>query len=413
MIQVLSNVHGRGLMGIQQLKGNAVVGQSGGPTGVINQSLVGVIEEVREQECINELLGAVHGVRGILKEEFIDLKKLSRRNLDDIARTPSSALGSTRDKPDEEYCDLLIKAFRKNNVRYFFYIGGNDSASTAHIINTLAQKAGYELKLFHIPKTIDNDLLVTDHCPGFGTAARFVAHAIIGDDLDNRALPGIKINIVMGRNAGFLTASSMLARRREGDGPHLIYVPERPLAMEKFASDVGEVYERLGRCVVVVSEGIVNEDKVPWAQWIQQKVEADAHGNVQLSGSGALADFLVNELKKSMSGRMRADTFGYLQRSFPGLISPVDAYEARYCGRMAVFYAVGENSAGSVCLQRFGKGDRYRIETFLTTLASVAVKTKCLSDEFINESGNNINESYRDYVSPLVGPLPETGYVIG
>ena len=395
-----------------KLKGNAVVGQSGGPTGVINQSLVGVIEEVCEQDCIQDLFGAIHGVRGIVNEDFVDLKKISRHDLEDIANTPSAALGSTRDKPNQEYCHRIFEIFQKNNVRYFFYIGGNDSASTAHIVNTLAQAANYELKVFHIPKTIDNDLLVTDHCPGFGTAATFVANAVIGDDLDNRALKGIKIDIIMGRHAGFLTASAMLARRREDDGPHLIYVPERPVSMEQFSSDVEEVYSRLGRCLVVVSEGIADVDHEPWAKKIQEKVEADAHGNVQLSGSGALADFLTASLKQRMpTTRMRADTFGYLQRSFPGLISPVDAYEARYCGRMAVYYASGPNTAGSVCLQRFGKGDRYRTETFVTTLASVAARTKSLAAEYIHEKGNNITEEFHEYVSPLVGRLPEVGYI--
>lgn len=395
-----------------KLQGNAVVGQSGGPTGVINQSLVGVIEEVCEQDCIQDLYGAIHGVRGIVNEDFVDLKKISRHDLEDIANTPSAALGSTRDKPNQEYCHRIFDIFRKNNVRYFFYIGGNDSASTAHIVNTLAQAANYELKVFHIPKTIDNDLLVTDHCPGFGTAATFVANAVIGDDLDNRALKGIKIDIIMGRHAGFLTASAMLARRREDDGPHLIYVPERPVSMEQFSADVEEVYSRLGRCLVVVSEGIADVDHEPWAKKIQEKVEADAHGNVQLSGSGALADFLTASLKQRIpTTRMRADTFGYLQRSFPGLISPVDAYEARYCGRMAVYYASGPNTAGSVCLQRFGKGDRYRTETFVTTLASVAARTKSLADEFIYEKGNNITQAFHEYVSPLVGRLPEVGYI--
>ena len=394
------------------LKGNAVVGQSGGPTGVINQSLVGVIEEVCEHDNINELLGALHGVRGIVNNKFANLKQISRHDLDDIARTPSAALGSTRDKPDQEYCNRIFEVFRKNNVRYFFYIGGNDSASTAHIVNTLAQQANYELKVFHIPKTIDNDLLVTDHCPGYGSAATFIAHALIGDNLDNLALGGIKIDIVMGRHAGFLAAAAMLARRRKDEGPHLIYVPERALSMKQFVKDVNEVYERLGRCVVVVSEGIADDKGVLWAKRIQEVLEADEHGNVQLSGSGALADYLIAVLKKSLPDtRMRADTFGYLQRSFPGLISPVDASEARYCGRMAVYYACGPNTSGSVGLQRYGKGDRYRSDTFVTTLASVATKTKVLPDEFINDAGNNIKQCFHYYASPLVGPLPEVGYI--
>ena len=394
------------------IKGNVVVGQSGGPTGVINQSLVGVIQEAYEHDCFDQLLGAAHGVAGIVKGDFIDLKKVPRDYLEEVANTPSAALGSTRVKPDAEYCERIFKVFRKNNVRYFFYIGGNDSASTASIVNNLAQQAGYDLKVFHIPKTIDNDLLVTDHCPGYGTAATFVAHAVIGDDLDNRSLPGIKIDIVMGRHAGFLTAASMLAQRREGDGPHLIYVPEAPVSMQQFVRDVQTAKDRYGRCLVVASEGISDVDHVPWATKMAEDAEVDSHGNVQLSGSGALGDFLVGRLKQVMpKARIRADTFGYLQRSFPGLISPVDAYEARYCGRMAVYYASGTSTAGSVGMQRFGKGDRYRIETFLTTLASVAVKTKGLPKEFINDAGNNITPAFHEYVSPLVGKLPPVGHL--
>ena len=321
------------------------MGQSGGPTVVINQSLVGVIEEVKEQECFNELLGALHGVRGVIDGKFVDLRKVSRHDLDDIAQTPAAALGSTRDKPDLEYCNRILEVFQKRDVRHFFYIGGNDSASTANIVNDLAQQAGYELKVIHIPKTIDNDLLVTDHCPGFGSAATFVIHALIGDDLDNRSLGGIKVDLVMGRHAGFLTAAAMMARRRPDDAPHLIYVPERGISMEKFAADVANVYDRLGRCVVAISEGIVDPDGVPWAERIQEGLEADAHGNVQLSGSGALGDYLISVLREKMPGkRLRADTFGYLQRSFPGIVSPVDAYEARYCGRMAVYYASGDHN---------------------------------------------------------------------
>jgi 6-phosphofructokinase 1 len=393
------------------LKGNAVVGQSGGPTGVINQSLVGVIEGVAEQDCIDQLLGAVHGVRGIVDDKFIDLKKFSKNELEAVAVTPSSALGSTRDKPDDEYCQKIFDSFKKHNVRYFFYIGGNDSASTAHIVNTLADKENYELRVFHVPKTIDNDLLVTDHCPGYGTAATFVRNAVIGNDLDNRALPGVKVDIIMGRHAGFLTASAMLARTNPDDGPHLIYIPEHGISMEQFLGDVQEVYDRLGRCMVVVSEGICDPDGEPWAKKIAENVEADAHGNIQLSGSGALADYLTAQVKNMIPGvRARADTYGYLQRSFPGLISPTDAAEARLCGTMAVRFAA-DNVDGSVSMKRTGNGSDYGAEMFLTELKNVAVNTKSLPSEYINEAGNNITEAYRAYVEPLVAERPLTGLI--
>ena len=392
------------------VKVNAVVGQSGGPTGVINASLVGVIEEAKKHPEITNLYGAIHAVSGIVKDQFINLKKLSPKTLDLVTASPSSALGSSRDKPDEEYCAKILDVFKKRNVGYFFYIGGNDSANTCFIINNMAQKAGLELRAWHIPKTVDNDLLVTDHCPGFGTAAKFVACAVLGDDLDNRALPGIKIDVIMGRNAGFLTAASALAKNKDDAGPHLVYCPERPISMDKFIADVNAVYTKLGRCVIAVSEGICDTDGVVWTKKIADSGEKDAHGNIQLSGTGALADFLAGQVKGALKiKRVRADTFGYLQRSFAGLQSPVDAKEARMCGRQAVKYAVKQPS-GSVAIRRL-KGAKYAIELFATELSSVAEKTKSMPDEFINSEGNGVTDAFVKYAFPLTGGLPKTEYL--
>ena len=254
-------------------KFNAVVGQSGGPTSVINQSLVGVIEEVRKHSHIDRLLGARHGVRGIVNNDYIELNNAPTELLERIANTPSSALGSTRDKPDAEYCKKIFQNFKQNNVGYFFYIGGNDSADAARIVQEMAAAEGHELHVFHIPKTIDNDLRVHDHTPGFGSAAKFVACAMMGDNYDNKALPGIKVDIIMGRHAGYLTAASVLARQHAEDGPHLIYCPESPLSEEKFLADVDEMYTKHGRCLIAVSEGIARPDGKSWpniwpANWI-------------------------------------------------------------------------------------------------------------------------------------------------
>lgn len=393
------------------LKANAVVGQSGGPTAVINASLVGVIEQACKCEQIDGLYGAVHAVEGIVKEEFIDLKRISRDELELLTTSPSSALGSSRHKPDQEYCRRIFDVFQKRLVRYFFYIGGNDSANTLYIIESMARQVGYDLRAFHIPKTIDNDLLVTDHCPGFGSAAKFVACALIGDDLDNRALPGIKIDVIMGRHAGFLTAASILGRQRDDDGPHLVYVPERPVALDRFLAEVEQVYKRLGRCVVAVSEGIADTDGVTWAEKITKTSETDAHGNIQLSGTGALADYLAAQVKARLGiKRVRADTFGYLQRSFAGLQSAVDVQEARQCGREAVRYAM-ERQSGSVAIRRIGSGKDYAVEYFCTELASVAEKTKSLPDQFINQQGNGITDAFLGYALPLTGGLPKTIYL--
>lgn len=399
----------------QAIKGNAVIGQSGGPTAVINQSLVGVIEAAAKADFIENILGAKHGVRGIINEQFIQLKGLDQDLLERVAQTPCSALGSTRDKPDEEYCRNIFKVFQKNNVRYFFYIGGNDSADAARIVSEMAQAQKYELCVFHVPKTIDNDLRLTDHCPGYGSAARFVASAIQGDDRDNASLPGVKIDIIMGRHAGWLTAASVLARRDENDGPHLVYVPEARLSRQKFIDDVAAVYGRLGRCVVAVSEGIEDENGVAWGEKIAKEAEHDSHGNVQLSGSGALGDFLAEMVKKDVAAklgakklRVRADTLGYLQRSFAGYASPVDQAEARQCGRLAVQYASEGNPSGTVAMKREAGGG-YKITYFRGELRDVARETKPLPKEFINAAGNNIEKAFVDYALPLVGELPVIG----
>ena len=322
--------------------GKAVIGQSGGPTAVINRSLVGFIKEATSQEY-EEVLGARHGLSGMLSEDFVDLSKLSDSQLYGIAKTPAAALGSVRKKPTEEDIEKLISIFEKQNIRYFFYIGGNDSAETANLVSEGAKQIGYEMKAFHIPKTIDNDLLETDHCPGYGSAARFVAHAFQGDDADNRSLKGIKINVLMGRHAGWLTAASTLGKSSEEDGPHLVYVPEKVFNIDEFLKDVKEVYESLGRCVVAVSEGIHNKEGDYFLQTYASDTgsglagKTDSHGNIQLSGSGALGDTLTNIVSEHIDGaRVRADTFGYLQRSFLADISEVDAEEAERVGRHSV-----------------------------------------------------------------------------
>ena len=392
-------------------RANAVVSQSGGPTAVINASVVGVIEEAHKHSEIDNLYGAIHAVEGIVKEEFIDLKKLSPRLLEELAASTSAALASSRHKPDEDYCGKILNIFKKRDIRYFFYIGGNDSANTCYIINNMAADSGYELCAFHIPKTVDNDLLVTDHCPGYGTAAKFIACAFMGDDLDNRALPGIKIDVTMGRHAGFLAAASVLGKQRDDDGPHLVYLPERPVSMDKLVSNIEDVYKKLGRCVVAVSEGICDVDGTVWTKKIVTQEEQDAHGNIQLSGSGALADFLAANAKAKVGiKRVRADTFGYLQRSFAGLQSAVDVDEARRCGRQAVVYAMSENN-GSVAIKRTGNGQSYTSELFRTDLANVAEKTKSMPDEFINADGNGVTDAFIEYAMPLVGPLPKTHYL--
>lgn len=390
-----------------QLVGKMVIGQSGGPTAVINQSLVGAILAARKQTNITGILGARHGIAGIMKEDFIDLSKQSPEQLELVAETPAAALGSVRLKPGRAECEKVFEVFRKNDVRFFFYIGGNDSAETAHIIAEMAKDANYDFCTVHIPKTIDNDLKVTDHCPGFASAARFVALAFMGDDRDNYALSGIKINVVMGRSAGFLTAASALARQAEGDGPHLIYLPERVFNVAAFQQDVRDAMAKYGRCVIAVSEGITDKEGNP----ISTSGERDSHGNIQLSGSGALGDTLAALVKEAFPGqkvRVRADTFGYLQRSFPTIISAVDAKEAREVGGYAVNHAATTGSPGSVSIRRLSSKP-YASECFITPLSSVAKEATHMKDEYINAAGNDVTAAWIDYISPLVGDLPVIG----
>jgi 6-phosphofructokinase len=390
-----------------KLKGNMLIAQSGGPTVVINQSLIGAIIEAKKHNEIKEIYGSLYGIKGILEGNIIDLKKEKLSDLKKVAYTPCAALGSVRKKPTDEECIEIFKNMQKYNIRYFFYIGGNDSAETAYILNENAKKEGYEFKCFHIPKTIDNDLKENDHTPGYPSAAKFVAMAMIGDNLDNKSLPGVKIDVIMGRHAGFLTASSSLAKIYDDDGPHLIYFPEKPFIIEKFLKDVDEVVKKYGRCVVAVSEGITDEKGEPIAAKFTKEV--DSHGNVQLSGTGALGDLLAELVKRELKiSRVRADTFGYLQRSFPGIYSEIDVKEAYKVGELAVKYAMGKYESGSVSIKR-KKGKKYGVYYELVALESVARETRSMPDEFINSENNWVTEKFIEYAKPLIGKLPEIG----
>ena len=378
-----------------------LVAQGGGPTAVINQSLVGVVLEARRHKGIDLVYGARHGVRGILNEDFVDLTQETSHNLELVACTPASALGSTRDKPDLAYCQKIFEVLRAHGIGYFFYIGGNDSSDTVRIVAEEARKAGYPLRSIHIPKTIDNDLVGNDHTPGFPSAARFVAQAFAGANLDNAALPGVYVGVVMGRHAGFLTAASALGKKFDDDGPHLIYLPERVFEIERFLADVQAVYERHGRCVIAVSEGIHDASGQPIAAQLAKELECDDHGNVQLSGSGALADLLCEEIKSRLKiKRVRGDTFGYLQRSFVGCVSDVDQREAREVGEKAVQFAIWGDRDGSVAIRRNGY---YSVDYELLPLAAVAGKTRVMEDHFISESGTDVTDAFRLYLRPLLG----------
>ncbi|MBC7905301.1 MAG: 6-phosphofructokinase [Rhodospirillaceae bacterium] len=383
------------------LHGKVLVAQGGGPTAVINQSMAGVVLEARKFRNVDLVYGAYHGVRGIINEDFLDLTQETSHNLEMVAETPSSSLGSTRDKPDLKYCQEIFKVLKAHGIAYFFYIGGNDSSDTVRIVSEEARKAGYPLRCLHIPKTIDNDLVLNDHTPGFPSAARFVAQSFMGANLDNAALPGVYLAVVMGRHAGFLTAASALGKKFPDDGPHLIYVPERTFKVDKFLSDVKMTMDKHGRCVIAVSEGIHNEAGAPIMTQLAKEIEKDAHGNVQLSGTGALADLLCEEIKGKLGyKRVRGDTFGYLQRSFVGCVSDVDQREAREVGEKAVQFAMWGQQDGSVTIQRTGF---YSVDYKLMPLEAVAGKTRVMEDEFIAENGTDVTDAFRLYLRPLLG----------
>ena len=409
------------------VSGNAAIGQSGGPTAVINQSLVGVIEGLKQGLCatgqVRRVLGMRHGVRGLVKagdDGLVDVTSISADRLERLARTPSAALGSTRDKPDEAYCQGILDGARANDVRYFFYIGGNDSADTCRIVSEKAAAAGYDLRCFHVPKTIDNDLLENDHTPGFPSAARYVTLALMGDALDNASLGGIKINVIMGRNAGFLTAAASLARGAASNGasptdrapPHLIYLPEVPFSTDAFLTEVESVYAKLGRCQIAVSEGIRDEKgEEIGPKLMRGPGEVDAHGNVQLSGSGAVGDGLADLVKTGLTPkggkapRVRADTFGYIQRCWPHP-SSVDAEEARAVGRYAAELAAkGDRSASVIILRTSNAPDAYRSAVGRADLSAVARRTRHVPAEFISGS-NDVSAAFHAYCRPLVGELP-------
>ena len=413
----------------------AIVAMGGGPTRVINRSLFGIVDEAAKRGI--EVRAARHGITGVLKEDFIELSP-GTPPVSTHKSLPGAMVGSTRHKPDQADCESAFEVFRKHEAHYFFYIGGNDTSEATSIINRAAKSAGYELRCFHVPKTIDNDLVENDHTPGYGSAARFVANALIGDDLDVRSLPGIKIDIIMGRKAGWLTAAAALGRRNEEDGPHLLYFPERAKSLDDVITDILGVYEKYGRAIVGVSEGLNGPDQTdflgsefvrhelsqePYAPIIKS-MEAmvgveeatggpkmDAFGHVQLSGTGTLADVLASAVKIATykafgkAVRCRADTFGYLQRSYAGDISPVDAAEAEMVGRAAVTFAVEKDTDGSVALHADRTSTSYKAKAELISLEAVAGKERYIPEEFFNADGNGVTHAFVDYARPFVGEL--------
>ncbi|MBN1780807.1 diphosphate--fructose-6-phosphate 1-phosphotransferase [bacterium] len=393
------------------IKGNAVVFTQGGPTAVINASWVGVVLGLMDVPEITGIYGSLNGIDGILHENFVDLRAQGRDRLIAVSKTPATALLSTRHKPKDEENQKMLEMFKKYNIRYVFGAGGNDTSESLDLMNDAAKAQGFELRLFHVAKTVDNDLMENDHTPGYASAARYVANAFRGVDMDNKCFGGVYLGVCMGRHAGFLTAASALGRTTPDSGPHLVYVPEKAFDIDRFCRDVEAVYNKYDRCVIAVSEGIEDKNGVPILQLLSaDKLEADSHGNVQLSGTGALADALVDKLKSYLQERgvvkklrARGDTLGYIQRSFPDQ-SSVDYEETLGLGEFAAKKALEGNIDGSVAIQRVSD-DPYKSEYKLVPLKSVAGKTRHLPDAHVNAEGNNVTEAFIKWGKPLVGGL--------
>jgi len=361
---------------------------------------VGVVHEALRHEEIGHVLGMLHGIAGILNEDFVDLRLESPDTLEILRNTPASALGTVRYKVTDEDYPRILEVFRTYDVRYFFYIGGNDSMDTTNKISLLADSEGYELHCIGVPKTVDNDLAKTDHCPGYGSAARFVASAIRNTALDTEAMGAsgpIKLMEIMGRHAGWLTAAAALARDEHGDPPHLIYVPEAPVTLDQVVGDVRACYERYGYCVAAVSEGVRDPSGKLLAD--SGPAEVDAFGHKALGG---VVDVIASAVREGIGVRARMDKPGYLQRSFAELMSPVDREEAYGVGRSAVRAAVDGKSGLMVTLDR-QPGPSYMCETGLAPLDQVANAERVMPDEYIGEQGNDVTQAFIDYAKPLIG----------
>jgi 6-phosphofructokinase 1 len=391
------------------LRGVAVVAHGGGPTQVINSSLAGLIEECGRHPEITALYGARHGILGVLGDSFLDLSAQEADTVAAIGRATGSALGSCRRKVSAADYDRVLAVFKAHGVRYFFYNGGNDSMDTAYHVSRLAHDSGYEMRVVGIPKTIDNDLAETDHCPGYGSAARFIAHALRDIGGDNRALPTpVTVVEVMGRNAGWLVASTMLARRQPDDAPHLIYLPERRISEEKFLADVEAVYKRLRRVVIAVCEGQLNEKGEPFGA---EMVKSDGF---QHKLAGNLAHALSQLITKGLNLRARSEKPGLLGRASAAWVSQTDRAEAYLCGRAAVRAAVVGVTDRMITLVR-EPGAEYRSTTGLANLSAVANTERLFPAEWIAPAGNDVLPGFHDYAAPLVGeiePRPELREIV-
>ncbi len=390
-------------------KANLVIGQSGGATAVINSSLAGAIAEALQHEAqIGEIYGMLDGVQGLLQEQIIDLRAQvgSPALLEQLKHTPAAALGMCRYKLQEEEREQILKVLKKHNIRYFLYIGGNDSADTCHQLAQLSQEAGYQLHAIGIPKTIDNDLPEMDHCPGYGSIARYLAIATQDSGIDTQSahlVHPIKIIEVMGRNAGWVAASAVLGKHRPEDAPHLIYTPERRLDPQRFLQDVKTVYDTYGYCVAIIGETVRDLDGKTLGSQAEPYL-VDSFGHKYYHGP---AQYLMGLVIKELGITARYDKPGTLQRMSMLCASPVDLDEAWQAGAEAVRRAVaGETDEMITLLRASDSAGEYRCEFGATALANIANTEHKMPPHYLNESGNFVTQAFIEYAMPLVGELP-------
>lgn len=384
-----------------ELVGNVLVGQSGGPTSVINASVAGIVAEALNHECVEEIYGALNGVLGILHEDFIDLADESQQQIRALNHTPGAALGTCRYKlKHQQDFERVLEVFKAHNIRYFFYLGGNDSQDTADKISKLAQEQGYELRVIGVPKTIDNDLPATDHCPGYASAIKYLATTVREVACDSESMgQGDLVSIieVMGRSAGWIAAGASLAKRRDHphDPPHIILLPEVCFNQEKVLEDIKRVLKREKFCSIVVAEGLVDDD----GNYVAANAQTDAFGHAQLGGAG---DALSEIVEANIPGvKVRVAKPGLMQRSAAHSASKTDTDEAHLAGTAAVEAAINGETDKMVTLLR-GEGDTYTCETGLSPLSEIANGVKKLPADWINEDGVSMNFQFVRYAQPLV-----------
>ena len=401
---------------MSMLKGAAVIGQSGGPSSVINASAYGAIKTALESDAITRVLGMCNGIKGLLDDNLIDLGKEDPDELALMKYTPSSALGSCRYKlkdPDEDETDYIriLEMFKKYDIRYFFYNGGNDSMDTCNKVSKFMLRNGYEVRCMGIPKTIDNDLYGTDHCPGFASADKYIATSVMEVYRDSTVYDTGMITIVecMGRHAGWLTGAAALAGIT-GNGPDLVYLPEVDFDMDTFLAKVKDIYAKNKNVLVAVSEGIHDKDGKFIVEYAVSDAAVDAFGHKQLGG---LAAFLAQQCKNATGAKVRGIELSLLQRCAAHCASQTDIEESYAAGRAAAVNAINgitDKMVGFECKRENGK---YSCETKLFDLTVVANAEKKVPREWINEAGDNVNEKFIEYALPLIQGETKLSYVNG